>query len=164
MLKNDAIAFNKHDYVRLKMTARWIAPLAILLVTFTIIGIFLWAVISPPPPPDEEPGTPVAAEKQVEGPDGRWTLAAQAIPRSDRTVAVIVTARDGAGRALEGGARPSAVLRMADMAMEDERLQLVEEGPGLWRGVARVSMAGRWTLDVRLRGQSLSLTFMAVSL
>ena len=43
------------------MAARWVAAV-ILLVMFTVIGIFLWAVIrSPPPPAEGAAGTPVAA-------------------------------------------------------------------------------------------------------
>jgi hypothetical protein len=50
------------------------------------------------------------------------------------------------------------------MALEDERVALVQEAPGSWRGVARVSMAGRWSLRVELNGETLSLSFQAVSL
>jgi hypothetical protein len=53
---------------------------------------------------------------------------------------------------------------MLDMAMQDERVTLVQEGPGAWRGVGRVSMAGRWSLWVEFNGESLTLSFQAVSL
>jgi hypothetical protein len=133
-----------------------------LLAMFAIIGIFLWAIIRPPPPPAEgAAGTAVAAEKRAAG---AWTLSAQAVPRADRTIAVTVSARDLDGRPLASASPPTAVLRMLDMAMEDERVALVQEGPGSWRGVARVSMAGRWSLRVELNGETLSLSFQAVSL
>lgn len=146
------------------MAARWIAG-AMLLVMFAIIGIFLWAIIRPPPPPAESAaGTPVAGEKRVAGPAVPWTLAAQVVPRADRTIAVTVSAKDLEGRPLESATAPTAVLRMLDMSMEDERVALAQEGPGSWRGVGRLSMAGRWSLRVELNGETLSLSFQAVSL
>lgn len=146
------------------MAARWVAA-AILLVMFAIVGIFLWAIIRPPPPPVEgAAGTPVAVEKRIGGPAGPWTLAAQAVPRADRSIAVTVSAKDNAGRPLASTTTPTAVLRMLDMTMEDERVVLAQQGPGSWRGTARVSMAGRWSLRVEFNGESLSLSFQAVSL
>lgn len=146
------------------MTARWVAG-AILLVMSTIVGVFLWAIVRPPPPPAEgAAGTPVAAEKRVAGAAAPWTLAAQAVPRADRTIAVTVSAKDIEGRPLASPTPPTAILRMIDMAMEDERIALVQEGPGTWRGAARVSMAGRWSLRVEFNGESLVLSFQAVSL
>jgi hypothetical protein len=53
------------------------------------------------------------------------------------------------------------VLRMMDMAMEPERVVLVEDGPGVWRGSTRLSMAGRWNLQVELNGETLSVLFEA---
>jgi hypothetical protein len=146
------------------MAARWVAG-AILLVTLSIVGIFLWAIVRPPPPPAEAAaGTPTAGEKRIAGPAGIWTLAAQAVPRADRTIVVTVSARDFEGRPLASPVPPTAILRMLDMAMEDERVALVQDGPGSWSGAARVSMAGRWSLWVELNGESLSLSFQAVSL
>jgi len=146
------------------MTARWVA-MAILLVMLGIVGIFLWAVLRPPAPPSEAaPGRPVTAEKQVAGPGGMWTLGAHVVPHADRSVAVTVLARDPEGRPLASTAPPTAVLRMLDMAMEDEGVILVQEAPGAWRGSARLSMAGRWSLLVEFNGASLSLSFQAVSL
>lgn len=146
------------------MAARWVAA-AMLVVMFAIIGIFVWPIIRPPPPPAEgAAGTPVAGEKRIAGPAGSWTLAAQAVPRADRTIAVTVSAKDIDGRPLASPTPPIAVLRMLDMPMEDERVALLQEEPGSWRGVARVSMAGRWSLRVELNGESLSLSFQAVSL
>lgn len=146
------------------MAARWVAA-AMLLVMFAIIGIFFWAIIRPPPPPaDGAAGTPVAAEKRIAGPAGPWMLAAQAVPRADRTIAVTVSAKDIEGRPLASPTAPTAVLRMLDMAMEDQRVALSQEAPGSWRGTGRVSMAGRWSLRVEFNGESLSLSFQAVSL
>lgn len=146
------------------MAARWVAA-AILLVMFAIIGIFVWAIIRPPPPPAEgAAGTPVAGEKRIAGPAAPWTLAAQVVPRADRTIVVTVWAKDIDGQPLASPTPPTGVLRMLDMAMAQERVGLVQEGPGSWRGMARVSMAGRWSLRVELNGETLSLSFNAVSL
>lgn len=144
--------------------ARW-GALAILVTTLAIVGIFLFAVIRPPAPPEEGvAGTPVAAEKRIDSPQGVWILAAHAVPRPDRTVGVTVTARDIGGAAVDARSPPRAILRMLDMEMEDERVVLSEDGPGAWRGSARLSMAGRWSLEVRFNGESVRVAFQAVSL
>ncbi|MGH8725626.1 MAG: hypothetical protein ACREU1_12275, partial [Burkholderiales bacterium] len=143
------------------MAGRWVAA-AMLVVAFVIVGIFLWAVIRPPAPPSEAPaGTLIVGEKRIAGPGGPWTLAAQGVPRADRTVAVSVWARDLEGRLLPSTGSPTARLRMLDMAM-DERVDLVQETPGAWRGLGRVSMAGSWSLVVEFNGESLSLPFRAI--
>ena len=36
---------------------------------------------------------------------------------------------------------------------------LVEDGPGSWRGAARLSAGGRWALEVDLNGETVSLPF-----
>lgn len=141
------------------MTPRWIA-LAIGLVMLGIVGIFLWAVIRPPAPPSESaPGAAVSGEKRSAGRASAWTLAAEAVPRSDRTVALTVSAKDLEGRPIAPGASPSAVLRMLDMGMEPEPVALVQDGPGFWRGSARLAMAGRWSLQVQLNGETLNVPF-----
>jgi hypothetical protein len=148
------------------MAGRW-AALAILLAMLAIVGIFLWAVIRPPAPvssgSEGTAGPPVATEKRFAGPGGSWTLAAQAIPAAGREVAVTVWAKDVQGRPVTAPASPTALLRMLDMAMEPERVVLVQDGAGLWRGSTRVSMAGRWNLHVELNGESVSLPFEAGS-
>ena len=148
------------------MAGRWVA-LAILLAMLALVGIFLWAVIRPPAPvssgSEGTAGPLVAAEKQFAGPGGSWTLAAQAIPAAGRQVSVTVSAKDAQGRPLTSPATPMAVLRMLDMAMEPERVVLVQDGAGSWGGSTRLSMAGRWTLQVELNGESVSLPFEARS-
>ena len=144
------------------IAARWVAA-AILLVMFVIIGIFLWAVIRPPAPvftgTENAGGPPVAREKRIAGAAGFWMLYAWAVPGADRAVTVTVSARDLAERPIASSAPPTSVLRMLDMAMEAERIVLVQEGPGFWRGSTRLSMAGRWSLRVDFNGETLNVPF-----
>jgi hypothetical protein len=86
-------------------------------------------------------------------------LYAWAVPGADRTVTVTVSARDLAERPIASSAPPTSVLRMLDMAMEAERIVLVQEGPGFWRGSTRLSMAGRWSLRVDFNGETLNVPF-----
>lgn len=147
------------------MAARWVA-LVILVTMLAIVGVFLWAVIRPPAPPpsgtDSAAGPSVGGEKRIVGPAGPWTLYAWAVPGADRAVTVTVSARDLEERPIPALASPTAVLRMLDMAMAAERVVLVQERPGFWRGATRVSMAGRWNLHVEFNGEGLSLPFEAV--
>jgi len=144
------------------MAARSIA-FALLAVTLAIVGVFLWAVIRPPAPPstgtENAGGPPVAGEKRIAGAAGPWTLYAWAVPGADRAVTVTVSARDFAERPVASSAPPTAVLSMPDMAMEAERIVLVQEGAGFWRGSTRLSMAGRWSLRVDFNGQTLHVPF-----
>lgn len=150
-----------HAEARSGVAGRWIAA-AMLLVVVLIVGIFLWSVIRPPPPPAEAaPGALMAGERRIAGPNGAWVLSAKGLPRADRTVAVTVSAKRLDGRPLAGSATPMAVLHMAGMAM-DERLELTEEAPGVWRGTGRASMAGNWSLVVVLNGETLSVPFRAL--
>ena len=84
-------------------------------------------------------------------------LYAWAVPGADRAVTVTVSARDLAERPVVPSASPTAVLRMLDMAMAAERVVLVREGSGFWRGSARLSMAGRWNLQVEFNGETLNV-------
>jgi hypothetical protein len=148
------------------MAARW-AALVIAATMLAIVGVFLWAVIKPPAPPapsatESAAGPSVGSEKRIVGPAGPWTLYAWAVPGADRAVTVTVSARDLEERPIAALAPPTATLRMLDMAMAPERVVLVPERPGFWRGSTRVSMGGRWNLHVELDGESLSLPFDAV--
>lgn len=124
-------------------------------------------LVRPPAPapsgPRAQPGPPVAGEKRIAGPAGPWMLYAWAVPGADRAVTINVSARDLEERPIPSLASPTAVLRMPDMAMDAERVVLVQEGPGFWRGSTRVSMAGRWSLRVELNGESLSPPFEALA-
>ena len=45
------------------------------------------------------------------------------------------------------------------MAMDAERIALVQEGSGFWHGTGRLSMAGRWNLQVELNGETVNVPF-----
>jgi len=144
------------------MAARSIA-FALLTVTLAIGGVFLWAVMRPPAPvstgTENAGGTPVAGEKRIAGAAVPWTLYAWVVPGADRAVTVTVSARDLEERPIASSAPPTAVVRMLDMAMGAERIVLVGEGAGFWRGSTRLSMAGRWSLQVKFKGEALDVPF-----
>ena len=140
------------------MVGRWAAG-SILAAMLAVSGVFLWAVFRPPPPADATAGQPVAGEMRFSRPGGSWRLAARAVPAAGRTVAVSVSATDLQGKPLAMPARPTAVLRMLDMAMAPERMTLVPTGTGAWRGDATLSMEGRWFLEVELNGERVNLVF-----
>ena len=144
------------------MAGRWAAA-AILLVMVLIVGVFLWAVFRPPPAPaaDGTAGPPVTGEMRFARAGGSWRLAARAVPAAGRAVAVTVSATDLQGQPLASAAPPAAALRMLDMAMAPERMALVRDGAGSWRGSTTLSMAGRWILEVELNGERLNLVFEA---
>lgn len=144
------------------MAARSLA-LALLAAFLAVVAVFLWAAIRPPAPvatgTESAGGAPVAGEKRIAGAAGPWTLYAWAVPGADRGVTVTVSARDLAERPVASSTPPSAVLRMLDMAMGPERVVLAQESPGFWRGSTRLSMAGRWSLQVDFNGETLHVPF-----
>lgn len=146
------------------MAARWTA-LAIALVTLLIIGIFVRAVLWPPPPPivafgtEDGAGVPVSGTKRLMGRGEAWTLSARIIPDSAGAVTVTVSITVAEGRPVMPPAGPTAVLRMVDMAMGTQPVSLMQDAPGSWRGASRLSMAGRWSLQVEVAGESIHLPF-----
>lgn len=121
-----------------------------IVVMLFITGAATWWVV-------RQPG--VSGGKQIFGPNVSWMLLVGAIPGDERAVTVSLSARDGEGRPITSPAPPIAVLRMVDEASLPERVDLVEAGPGSWRGAARLSTPGRWKLDLELDGETVSLPF-----
>ncbi len=144
------------------MAARWIA-LSIALVSLLIIGIFMRAVLWPPPPPMVTSGTEAAASgaKRIMRRGEVWTLTARIIPDSAGATTVSVSITDAEGRPVTPPTGPTAVLRMVDMAMGAQTVSLVQDAPGFWRGASRLSMSGRWSLEVDVEGESIHLPFEA---
>lgn len=143
------------------MAARWIA-LAIGLASFAIIGIFLGAVLWPPAKVDTEAtAAPVSGAKRITGSAGSWTLAAEVTPIASGAIAVVVSVADAAGRPIMPPAQPTAILRMAGMAMGTESVPLTQDGPGSWRGSGRVTMGGRWSLRVVVDDEFIDVPFEA---
>lgn len=144
----------------LDMVQRRRVTVGIVLVTFVIIvGVITWAVMSAPVPRPAAAGMAIG-EKPIFGPGASWMLLVGAVPGDERAVTVSVSARDGEGRPIPLPSRPTAIARMVDMpAALPERVELVEDGPGSWRGAARLSGAGRWALDIELNGETVRLPF-----
>ena len=144
------------------MAVRWIA-LAIGLASLVIVGIFLSAVLWPPSKVAETAGggtaTPVSAAKRIDSGAGSWTLSAAVIPSTTGAVAVTVSVLDLTGRPIAPPSQPTAVLRMTGMAMGTETVPLVQDEPGSWRGLGRLTMGGRWSLRVNVGGEFIDVQF-----
>jgi hypothetical protein len=142
------------------VAARWIA-LALGLVTLGIVGFFVGAVLWPPAAPRTAPavgadGSATRVARTV-GQAGRWTVTAEAVPADADAVEIAVSIADAEGRPADPSARPTAVLRMVDMGMGTAVVNLVPDAPGRWRGSGRLSMAGRWRLELEIEGGRIML-------
>jgi hypothetical protein len=147
------------------MVARWIAA-AMLLVTLAITGIFVWAVFRPPPDSaagSPGAGAPVSAIKRFDSGGKPRIARAEVVPGPSGAVAITVSITDAERRPVTTSARPTAVLSMISMAMGTEPVNLVPDGPGVWRGSGTLSMAGRWSLRVNVEGGSLHVPFETAS-
>ena len=143
------------------MGNRWIA-LALGLITLVIVGIFAGAVLWPPAAPRLTPA--IGADGSVAravGPAGRWTVTAEVVPARANAVSIAVSIADAEGRAAGPAVRPTAVLRMVDMAMGTEVVDFVPDTPGRWRGSGRLSMKGRWQLELEVEGGRIMLPFVS---
>lgn len=146
------------------MGGRWIA-LALGLATLVIVGIFVGAVLWPPAAPRLSPAVGVdssaARVTRASGQAGRWTVTAEVAPAGADAVAVAVSIADAEGRAAGPSTRPTAVLRMIEMASGTEVVDLVPDTPGRWRGSGRLSMTGRWQLELDVEGGRMMVPFVS---
>jgi hypothetical protein len=127
---------------------------AAVVAILAVVGVVAWAVMRP---------VAMQGERQPFGPGASWMLVVGAVPGDERAVTVSVSAKDANGRPISAPAPPIAMLRMIDMPTLPERLPLVEEAPGSWRGAMRLSSPGRWNLEIELDGETVSLPFEAGS-
>lgn len=142
------------------MSSRRRAAVGMALAMFVIIGGGAAWVFGRPYAPGAAAVVGVASEKRIFGPGASWMLLVGAVPGDERAVTVSVSAKDAKGRPIASSSPPAARARMVDVpAALPERVDLVEDGPGSWRGAARLSAAGRWALEVDLNGETVSLPF-----
>ena len=88
-------------------------------------------------------------------------MTAELAPAGANVVAVMVSIADADARAAGPSVRPTAVLRMTDMAMDTQVLNLLPEEPGRWRGSKRLSMSGRWQLELDVEGSRILVPFVS---
>lgn len=147
------------------MAGRWIA-LVIGLVTLSIVGVFVFAVLRPPAlvhsGTSARIGGSESGQMRLTGRAGAWAVVVDLAQNGD-DVAIVVSIADAEGRPVSPAVRPTAALSMATMAMGREAVALVQEEPGRWRGSGRVSMAGRWNMTIEVEGQRILLPFEAGS-
>lgn len=134
------------------------AAVATALVMSIITGVG-WMLMRPPlPGPAAVDAT--TGQKPIFDPGASWMLLVGAVSGDARAVTVSVSAKNAEGGPVVLPSPPAARARMLDMpAALPERVDLVEDGPGSWRGAARLSAAGRWALEVDLNGETVSLPF-----
>jgi hypothetical protein len=137
-------------------TARVALATALVMSIITGVG---WMLIRPPLP-GLAAADATTGQKPIFGPKASWMLLVGAVPGDERAVTVSISARDVQGQPILSPSPPRARARLVDIpAALEERVDLVADGPGSWRGAARLSAAGRWALDVELNGETVSLPF-----
>ncbi len=147
-----------NDHLAQRMT-RWVA-LAVGVGVLAIVGTFVAAVIWPPPPPAAAAdGADGASGARRVSQMGRWSVTTEVLPTNADTVAIDVAIADAQGRPADPSIRPTAALRMTDMAMGTQSVTLAPDTPGRWRGSARLSMSGGWQLELDVEGDRLRLPF-----
>ena len=84
-----------------------------------------------------------------------WTVAAQlaAFPVGVETT---ISISDQIGELPAQLQRPTAELRMLDMAMAAVAVSLDEQTTGIWRGLTRLPMPGTWSFIVKLNGEEIA--------
>lgn len=144
--------------------ARWVA-LAFALVVFGIAGIFVVAIIRPP----SKVGSGLIERTDATGSSvgpftGRiagWIVTVDLSQGREGDIALVMGITDSTGYPAPRTLRPAAALRMMDMAMSGIPVDLVYETDGRWRGKGRVSMSGRWGLQVVIEGAEAAFPFEA---
>ena len=132
--------------------------LATALVMSIITGVT--RMLTRPPLPGPAAAAATTGQKPIFGPGASWMLLVGAVPGDERAVTVSISAKDPRGQPILSPSPPRAKARLVDIpAALGERVDLVADGPGSWRGAARLSAACRWALDVELNGETVSLPF-----
>lgn len=141
------------------MAARWIA-LALALSTFTIAGFFMAVALWPPTRPTvESDPAPTPGLTSVRMTSRPWIVSAE-VASHPIGIETMVFVRDDAGRAPATLQPPHAQLRMLDMAMPPVAIDLEQQAPGVWRGMGRIPMSGRWSFVVTIEGEELAFPFV----
>lgn len=148
------------------MLARWIA-VSLIAVLLVLVGVIAGTALlrrSPDATGGSSTTTVLGAgtERLVATADP-WTVTADLTRGAANEVTIVLTVENETGAAAAQNTEVSAALRMLDMATSTESVPLTRDRPGQWRGVGRLSMNGRWTLEVTIDGDSVELPFEAIA-
>jgi hypothetical protein len=148
------------------MLARWIA-ISLIAVVLVLVGVIAGTVLlgrTPDPIGQDITATVLGAgtERLVATTD-LWTVTADLTRGAANEVTIVLKAEDETGAAADENTEVTASLRMVDMAMGTESIPLNRERADQWRGVGRLSMNGRWALEIAIDGDSVELPFEVVA-
>jgi len=148
------------------MLARWIA-ISLIVVVLALIGVIaITAVLRRTPDATEQSTTGIvlgAGTERLVATTDLWTVTAELTRKAANEVAIVLKVEDNTGAPAGEDTEVTASLRMLDMAMGQEPIRLSRERADQWRGVAPLSMSGRWALEVTVNGEDIELPFESVA-
>jgi uncharacterized membrane protein len=148
------------------MLARWIA-VSLIVIVLVVVGVIAGTALFVQVPDATGQSSPApmlgVGTERVTGTSGPWTVTGELTRGAGNEVTIVIKAENAAGGAVNQDTEIAASLRMLDMAMGEEEVPLTAEGAGQWHGTGRLSMNGRWTLDVTIDGNEIELPFEAVA-
>jgi hypothetical protein len=148
------------------MLARWVA-VSLIVVVLVLVGVIAGTALLGRTP--EAVGQSIAetelgaGTERLAGKAGPWNVTAELTRGAGNEVTVVIKAENETGGPANQTTELTASLRMLDMAMGEEAIPLTAEQAGQWRGVGRLSMNGRWALEVMVNDESVELPFEAVA-
>lgn len=148
------------------MFARW-TTLSLIAVVLVFVGIVaITAVLRITPDAIEKSHTGTALNGEMErlvATTDLWTVTAEIRRKAANEVAIVLKVENNTGAPAGEDTEVAASLRMLDMAMGQEPIPLSRERADQWRGIARLSMSGRWILEVTVNGEDIELPFESVA-
>lgn len=148
------------------MFARW-TTLSLIAVVLVFVGVIaITAVLRITPGATEQGNAGTALNEEMEplvATTDLWTVTAEIRRKAANEVAIVLKVEDNTGAPAGEDTEVTASLRMLDMAMGQEPIRLSRERADQWRGVAPLSMSGRWALEVTVNGEDIELPFESVA-
>lgn len=138
-----------------------------IVVVLALIGVIaITAVLRRTPDATEQSTTGIvlgAGTERLVATTDLWTVTAELTRKAANEVAIVLKVEDNTGAPAGEDTEVTASLRMLDMAMGQEPIRLSRERADQWRGVAPLSMSGRWALEVTVNGEDIELPFESVA-
>ena len=139
------------------MAARWIAAV-LAAAMFLIVGFFVIVALRGPADGVVARDSPSASSSPsgstTSYQTGSFSITAVTSARSGEAE-IALSIRDKSAEAGVPQSVPSAVLQMS--GMESAPITLQRTSSGLWRGLGRPSMSGRWLFVVTIEGEQISV-------
>jgi hypothetical protein len=148
-----------------EMLARWIA-ISLIAVVLVLVGVIAGtALLGRTPDATGQNTTTVlgAGTERLVATTDLWTVTADLTRGAANEVTILLKVENETGEPADQNTEITASLQMLDMAMGKEPVPLTRERPEQWRGIGRLSMNGRWALEVAIDGESVELPFEVVA-